>query len=125
MANKPQLILRSAGIKTHAFPKLWHPQEHDLLIDCRVVKDPSHYAQSGLKMVDWVEENSTYPVLMLFEVVKKGIDMIPERRREKDNPYKDPFKILFFCAHGMHRSVSVKQIMGRWLREAGFEVTIE
>ena len=125
MANKPRLILRSAGIKTSAFPDLWHPKEHDLLIDCRVVKDPSHYTQGGQKMWDWLLDQCPYQLRKILCHVLNGIDMIPERRREKDDPYKDPFKILFFCAHGMHRSVSVKQIMGRWLREAGFEVTIE
>lgn len=128
LASKPHLILRSAGIKTPAFPALWAPKEADLLIDCRVVKDPSHYVPGGgtsLEVQEWLLQNSSGALFQIYYLVGEGIEMIPERRKEKEDPYKDPFKILFFCAHGLHRSPATKHIIGRWLREDGYEVSIE
>lgn len=114
---KLPIILMSFGIKSGLdFPIV------DLYLDCRGCADPSR-EMSGTgddpNVQAWVEAHSftgTYR-----ELIKDALLRLTTRRgagKEFDNP----FVILTMCAHGIHRSRAMKHILGRCLRDDGFQL---
>jgi len=64
----------------------------------------------------WVTKNLPLGVLDAQEmIIRQAIEMIPTRRHEMVQPWSKPMTICFFCAFGIHRSRSLKNIMAQRL----------
>lgn len=121
--NKARIIITSGGVKSlnYTLPKA------DIYIDCRGVANPC-YGMSGSgddpKVQEWVEKNTT--VHPYVEIILETLTRIPMRRRGQEEPFKEPVRIMCFCAHGIHRSRAMKHILSNRLKAAGVkEVTVE
>jgi RNase adaptor protein for sRNA GlmZ degradation len=120
--SRLKLITLSAGIKAGPLPYA------DLIIDCRIIPDPSHVGGTGddSKIQEWVRIRCLEKLSLIFQVVEAGIRMLDARRGgNEEKMYGQPFTILFFCAHGIHRSRSTKHIISDWLEDEGWKVEVK
>lgn len=115
--SKLQLKLISAGVKSsNPLPPA------DLYIDCRGIPNPVYAktlgGQSGdVKVVqDWVKANAGKEINNFTEQILNSIPQIPTRRNHGDDPFEKPYVVAFLCAHGIHRSRSMKNIIGERLK---------
>lgn len=119
------IILQSSGYKSGPLPE----KGVDLFIDCRSVANPCYIEQFGgaggtqQNVRDWVRDNTDIEAHM--RIVCEALSRIPIRRNDKEFPYEKPFVIHCFCAHGIHRSVSMKFIIGAALTIKGWRVEIK
>lgn len=111
------LIFFSFGVKgDKEFPKA------DLFLDCRGVANPSHGGPPGsgddLDVQMWVAEHSN--LRPYVEMVKMALSRMTARRGV-GNEFEKPFRIACMCAHGVHRSRSMKHLLARWARLVGYQ----
>ena len=111
----------STGVKNGPLPKA------DYYIDCRVVKNPFHEPSLNGKSGDdpavqqYVADHSN--IGAMADLLEEAISRVPSRRRgEKDQDR--PFEVLCFCAHGVHRSRSVKHLLSRVLMNKLYHVEV-
>jgi hypothetical protein len=124
------LILSSCGAKEVDFK--FTPAH--LLVDCRMLVERG----SGLELVkgarhganpsyrEWIQLHNQHQLCVLEDYILASIASVKGRRSGglfpsadgvlagvelKHGVYDDPFYITFFCAWGVHRSVSTKWIM--------------
>lgn len=101
----------------------------DLYLDCRTVHNPAHCstcngANGDHPVVQECVERSSEAVLNAFHtLIIEGINHLPVRRMGRD-PYADPFRVQCFCAWGVHRSRATKHILGRILKQHGWNVKV-
>jgi hypothetical protein len=136
----PKLVFISAGWKSckTAYPgqdendikqSLLMPKA-DLYLDCRVIPNPTFISGIGAtgddpRMQEWVEENAQAYVKSFSQLIIDGLQQVPSRRKGKDNPWEAPYIICTMCAHGIHRSRSMKHILARKMRAGGWNVEIK
>lgn len=107
----PQLTLISTGVKSGPLPKA------DLYLDCRVIRNPFHVPElkgaSGddAKVQKWVMEANPEIYKRFVETVDDLIDTLPARR-QGEQPFERPVVVCFMCAHGVHRSRAMKNLVG-------------
>lgn len=118
-----KLILSNSGIKSGPLPKA------DLLIDCRAIPNPFHAPiLKGMDgndpaVIEWVQSRADMSAYT--DIVMQALAQIPSRRSDKEDPFADPFRIHFFCAHGIHRSRAMKNIFGKILTQSGYTVEVQ
>ena len=126
-----KLVLMSTGVKLNegaakkGFVSL--PQA-DLYIDCRGIKEKGLHAKgtgADVAFQEAVQEASQTALEAIYALIVEGAKKIPDRRGEKAEPFKEPFRVCFFCAWGIHRSVATKHLLGRRLKMEGWQVAIE
>ena len=109
------IILQSSGYKAGPLPE----KGIDLFIDCRAIANPCYIPSLGGKSGDdqEVQEWVAYHTDMdaYYAIVEEALTRIPIRRNDKENPYEKPFVIHCFCAHGIHRSRSMKHLLKIYL----------
>ena len=131
MESKLKLVLLSYGLKSNkgdAKEGFRSIPVADLYLDCRGVKEaglPSH-AGGGASQTfrEAVAEASPEMLISLQRVIEFSLGQIPSRRAEDLDPFKEPYRICFLCAHGIHRSVASKILVGERLIKAGYSVEI-
>lgn len=113
--------ITSTGVKNGPLPKA------DYYIDCRAVKNPFHEPSlNGLsgddsRVQQYVKDHSN--IGAMADLLEEAISRVPSRRRgEKDQDR--PFEVLCFCAHGVHRSRSVKHLLAKWLTDKLYEIKV-
>ena len=127
--NKPTLRLFSYGLKNNkggAADGFRSLPVADLYIDCRGVFDGTGGFASG-KLTTFqskVIEESSMSILSFQRVIEDSLKQIPRRRNDQADPYAKPYVICFMCAHGIHRSVASKILVGERLVKAGYKVEI-
>lgn len=122
--NQLKVVISSAGIKGAPLVP------HDYHIDCRSIANPFHIPALDGKtgddpeVQDWVKSHTK--VDTYIALLNEAISRIPTRRKGvgKD-PFEKPFTVLCFCAHGVHRSRSMKHILAAYLKGVGVEVSVE
>ena len=110
--EKPKLIFTSFGIKNgQEWPQV------DCYVDCRGVPNPLYGGPSGTghdpKVREWVREELGRGLPIYVELIQDGLRMLPTRRGVGHEADK-PFIICCLCAHGIHRSVSMKHILATY-----------
>ena len=117
--EKLTIRLTSFGVKNN-IP--WPPA--DLYLDCRGVANPMHAI--GLNgtgddpgVQKWVEIHCD---MMGFHHTVYSALIRLTTRRGAGKEFEKPFNIVCMCAHGIHRSRSMKHILGRWLVEQKFQL---
>lgn len=111
------ITLRSFGVKSgEPFP----PAE--LYLDCRGLANPIYGGPSGTgddpKVQGWVANFSD--ITLYFRLVEEAFSRLTTRKG-KGKEYDAPFRIVCMCAHGIHRSRSLKHILAGWLRMEGYQ----
>lgn len=102
----------------------------DLYLDCRVLPNPVFIDGIGStgddpKMQSWMDANAL-PFIEAFEaLICDGIAQIPKRRAGKEDPWAEPYIICFMCAHGIHRSRSMKHVIAKRLKSYGYTVEVK
>lgn len=123
--NVLKLVFQSYGLKTaKPIPKA------DLYFDCRCVVDGSSVPNVGgtgdsKAMQDYVKAMSPMSINGFVGQLREGIARIPSRRSDREDPFADPFVVLCMCAHGIHRSRSVKNILAERFKADGYQVVVE
>ena len=130
--SKARIQLISFGLKavseevteTHRVAKL---PKADLYLDCRAVADfsggdVSHAGGEIGTNQDTVLSKSAPAITSFHRIVEDALQWIPARRAEAKDPYKEPFVVACFCAHGIHRSVATKHLLFARLKKAGLDV---
>lgn len=123
--NTLKLIFQSYGLKTSKpIPKA------DLYFDCRCVVDGSGAKGIGgtgdsKAMQDYVKQMSPMSINGFVGQLREGIARIPDRRSDRPDPFDEPFVVLCMCAHGIHRSRSVKNILADRFKADGYNVVVE
>lgn len=119
--DKPKLIFYSTGIKKNKpLAKL------GLLVDCRIVIERHEEGETGKQKLfrDFVEKTNLVQLNVIEMFIKAGIDALPARRDFKKDWAEKPLEVLFFCAHGIHRSVATKHLMAKRFEENGYKVEV-
>lgn len=123
--QKIQILINNVGIKSNPF----QARENllggsDFMLDCRGLPDavtgiPKQYA--GLE--DYVEKQ--IDLGMYVHVILQAIHAAPKRRWNLGSKWADkPFRITCFCAHGMHRSRAMRNLLKRELLALGYNVKV-
>ena len=140
---KQQLTLKliSFGMKaTKEWPKA------DLYLDCRALPEPDSFkSPSGdhlstqdaigigdiatASMVQAYFQNPDDDPLpsvigAMLSIIAQAIAHL-QRRRAGEDPFSRPFVVAFFCAHGIHRSRSGKNIIADDLKKLGYNVEVQ
>lgn len=117
----PKLVLVSWGRKSgKPEPKA------DLHIDCRGLAEAGILGVgSDLSFQKELEKQSQDSIGAIYTLIVDSLQRIPRRRRDRPDPYADPYVVCFACAWGVHRSVATKHIMAHRLKALGLEVTIQ
>jgi RNase adaptor protein for sRNA GlmZ degradation len=102
----------------------------DLYLDCRVLPNPVFIDGIGStgddpKMQQWMITNGAPFIESFTQLIEDGIHQIPKRRSGKEDPWEEPYRICFMCAHGIHRSRSMKHLMGQRLKGYGYNVEVK
>lgn len=110
------LVFGSIGVKgLEKMPKA------DLYLDCRGIANPSHGGPSGtgdeVDVQYWVATHSN--IKPYCEMVEMALSRMTARRGA-GKEFEKPFKILCMCAHGVHRSKSMKHLLARWAKLSGY-----
>lgn len=135
----PQLriILQSTGLKKHLDTDhdTYNLPKADLYLDARTLPDTSNYlgfaAKGETSAAQGFQEEVAGEALDAFEnEVIESLKHIPARRKNRSDktatdPYTAPFVVMCFCAHGVHRSVALKNILKQRLIARGFKVKME
>lgn len=112
--GQPRVVLMSFGLKAAGNAKgdsYILPKAH-FYVDCRGIPDGA----SGHKVKEWLMEGySNLQATPHFAMVTDAIRLIPSRRKERADPYKDPIVVCCMCAHGMNRSVEMKKLLSETL----------
>lgn len=117
--SKLRLILLSHGLKTKLpFPKA------DFYVDCRGIKEHGFNKADQPVFMEQIKQSSGPMLDLITQMIRGAIQLIPERRYDRPDPFKEPFTICFFCAWGMNRSPAVKEIMYQRLKNLGFQVEL-
>lgn len=111
------LIFTSIGVKgLDKMPKA------DLYLDCRGIANPSHGGPNGtgddIDVQLWVATHSN--IKPYCEMVEMALSRMTARRGA-GKEFEKPFKILAMCAHGVHRSKSMKHLLARWAKLDGYQ----
>ena len=131
LKSRVKLVLQSTGVKHNvgaAKKGFISLPRADFYVDCRGVAERGLHEKGTGKSLAFqaaVETASPAALTHIHASILEAIAKVPDRRRERPDPFTDPFTICFFCAWGMHRSVATKYIMGERLRRNGYLVTIE
>jgi rhodanese/phosphatase family RapZ-like protein len=131
--SQPKLILRSYGLKSNkgkAEDGFRSIPVADLYIDCRgvVEKGVAGHATGGATTAfqEGVLAGSPASITSMHRLIEDSFQTVSTRRENSDPARKDdPYVICFFCAHGMHRSVACKHLLGERLKKAGYQVEIK
>lgn len=122
--GKLKIILFSEGIKANK--GVLTPAT--LIVDCRILAHPAAL-QADTKLdgglEKWIVKNNWAEMVTITDLIHEGLDKTLMRRNGKKDPYEEPFTINFFCAHGMHRSVSAKNYMAGVLKDTGWKVEVK
>lgn len=125
--DKVKIVCKSWGLK--AQPEINHcrlvPAEADLIIDCRGIKEHGLDRNNQLLFQEQIRLNNPGTIQSMVELIMDSFAQIPARRSEKEDPYSNPYIVVFVCAHGMHRSKNTKHVVAFRLRELGYSVTVE
>lgn len=119
------IVFKSHGVKKSP------PEYAHFYVDARCVRDPSSVAGLGGNSGDspnvqeWIAKAAPEAVAAAIEQVKQAIRMIPFRRMGKKDVWEDPFEVCFLCAHGIHRSRSLKWIVANALLAEGYNVSVK
>ena len=132
VGGKLKLILISYGLKRNegnADDGYRSIPVADLYFDCRGV-DEHTYKGAGARgtseeFLDHVSAKSGGVITSFHRLIEDAIPFIPARRSDKKDPWADPFVVCFLCAHGMHRSVASKILVGKRLAKAGWNVEVK
>lgn len=125
-----KLVFTSHGVKTAQTKDHFYLPKSDLFIDARSVVDGSKGAGAGAtgddpKMQAYVAQLSPMSVQGAIGQVREAIARIPDRRSDRVDPYDEPFVITCLCAHGIHRSRSMKNILAKRFLADGFNVEVK
>lgn len=111
-----EIVLRSFGVKSGKdFPSA------DTYIDCRGIPDPSHYTSGNgddPAVQQWVKEK--IDLGLYYELVMQHFSMLTLRKGQ-GNEFDKPFIILCMCAHGIHRSRALKNLLAASLKGNGYQ----
>lgn len=103
----------------------------DHYLDCRPIPNPIFVPElSGLtgddpRVWDWMWAHAPGFISSFKTQIVKGLEQIPNRRSGKADPYADPYVVCFLCAHGIHRSRSMKHIIGNLLKADHWNVEVK
>lgn len=118
--SQPRVILMSFGLKTagNASGKSYILPKAHFYVDCRGIPDGA----SGHKVREWLADrypdegiNILRPMFPHFQMTLDAIRLIPSRRKEREDPYKDPIVVCCLCAHGVNRSAEMKKLLSETL----------
>ena len=104
----------------------------DLLLDARVAPNPSYDKTIGsltgddIRVQNWMRREIGAQLDTYRDMILLGLSTL-KKRREPDggDPYGKPFIVGIFCAHGIHRSRSLKHLLREELRKLGLMVTMD
>lgn len=131
--SKLKIVTFSEGIKA----KGGNLTPATLMVDCRIIRESNNGLPEDRKFTDprmsgsdvnfrtWILENNMDEIENILGTVQYGLDKLLHRRNGKKDPYEEPFTINFFCAHGVHRSVSTKIIISNILKKNGWNVEVK
>lgn len=130
---KLKLVLQSYGIKTNqgkAEDGFRSIPVADLYIDCRgvVEKGISMRASGGASPAfqAGVLKGSPMSITSMHRLIEDSLFTVETRRENSAKTETErPYVICFMCAHGVHRSVACKHLVGGLLTKAGYEVEIK
>ena len=94
----------------------------DFYIDCRGVPDDKNRV-AGETLHETI--SACLALVGMEEQLLDSLDFLESRRSDEADPFARPYVVCFLCAHGMHRSVTCKKILGDWLSAAGWTVEVE
>ena len=128
--SKLKLILYSYGLKSNAGDASKGFRSipiADLYLDCRGVVEKGVPGGSGTSPLfqEGVEKGSPTTITSFHRIIEDSLDKIATRRADREDPYEDPYVIVFLCAWGIHRSVASKFILAKRLKAAGYNVEIK
>lgn len=118
-----KLIFSNFGVKSsQPFPKA------DYYIDCRSIANPFHDAEVGygtgddIVVQEWVKQHTN--MATYYDLMEEALTRLPIRRGP--NFDKKPFEVCCLCAHGIHRSRAMKNILADKHKKIGtYEVEVE
>lgn len=99
--------------------------EADFYIDARGLPDGVGRKGSDLQSqsnIDWVK--SQIDLASYTQYALDAIHRIVTRRRDKKDPFAEPFRIVIFCAFGMHRSPALRDLLAQSLSELGYNAKV-
>lgn len=101
------------------------PEWADFYIDARGLPDGvgrKPGSENWTSNVDWVK--SQIDVGSYLQIALDAIHRVKTRRKEKKDPYAEPFRIVIYCAYGMHRSPALRDILAQELTNLGYNATV-
>lgn len=124
--NRPQIHLISRGLKRvggiAGLPKA------DLYFDARSLPDGAGaegYQRDGKQKAAFVLNQAPAAVEGFTNIITEALKHIHHRRRNEPDPLARPFQVCVFCAYGINRSVGLKHCLAVYLRNEGYQVTVE
>ena len=100
----------------------------DFYLDCRGVPDDKNRIrvsfQETLSLRKSIESFGAASLDAMFDSILESIEFLESRRDDRADPFADPYVVCFFCAFGMHRSKTCKQILAERLVEDGWKVEV-
>lgn len=101
----------------------------DLYLDCRVIPNPfllfGHKDGSNHDVQKWMKEHAPLWIESFYDTIIESIAQIPTRRKGKEDPWADPYRVCFMCAWGIHRSMAMKHIIAEYLNLDGYTVEVK
>lgn len=130
MNSQLKLVLISAGVKSGPLPPA------DLYLDCRGIPNPVYASGLGggtgddKHIQDWVKTHAKVEMNLFTEQIIASIPQIKTRRNHDTDPFAKPYTVAFLCAHGIHRSRSMKNLIAQRLKGmtklgGGYEFSVE
>lgn len=133
---KLTLVVANCGIKhlmamkgdAKGEPDQYLIPKADLYLDCRGVANPAHGGPGGsgddIEVQNWVGKHSAQDLIAFGDQIYANIQRLTTRKGA-GKEYDKPFRIMCMCAHGIHRSRSVKHILARQFKAGGWNVEVE
>ena len=130
MTDQLRLELSWHGVKTLDAPKNCYVlPRSDYYIDARALQEYGlkHSGKSGSSPELQAElcEVASETLDLFTDLIIQAVERIPQRRRDKQNPYAEPFHVTFVCAWGQCRSKASCMIVAKELKQLGYNVTVK
>lgn len=106
--GKLKLVLINHGLKGGNLPKC------DFIVDCRGL--PEGYIE-GKTEINWTDVADLAEILTMQVIYATEPYIIEARRKERKDPYEDPFVVCCVCAWGMNRSMLGKRLIYETISE--------
>ena len=99
----------------------------NLLIDCRIIKNPFREASLAGKTGDdpevqkWLMSNAPVTLEAMRSLIYEGLGSFKTRNSGKN---AKEFRVHFFCLAGVHRSRGCKNVLATYFRNRDFDVEV-